>query len=776
MITSKGPCPAKIMLVGEFPTPEEVDAKAAFAGYSMKIVNKILASCGIMVSTCFRTCVLRDTPKNSDATLFIAVKKKEISKQHVLFNGKYVLPKLVDHVKMLEQDIKMCQPNVILAFGNLSLFALTGEWGITSWRGSILPSTLVPDIKVIPSYSPQQLNKMYSWQAIAKLDYKKVVKESKFKEINSAKYNFILDANFDIVIDILGQLSAQLDKPKSLGIDIETKYGYIECIALAWSPTEAICIPFVHDGTHYWTEEQELRIVLGLCFILSHKNLIGIGQNFVFDYQYIFRDWFCKVNLKKDTMIAQHSMFSSMPKDLSFLSSLYLPTHKHWKEDGKGSHGLQRWDYNCRDACDTLAISQEQDKVLAQMGLVEVEKFQQELFPAVIKTMTKGVRIDWQKREEFDIKLQHMINDRQKYLKDVLGYVPNIKSPPQMQALFYKELGQKAKFSKKTGNLTCDDEALNILAKKEPLLKPLVTAITELRSLGVFLSTFVRAELSEEGRMLCEYKVGGTKTYRFASNSNCFGQGTNLQNIPDGKRSTTELPNVRELFIPDTDRMFYDVDLDSADLRIVAKEANIEEMVAMLAEGKKVYVEVMKEYYHNPAMTKHDKEYTIFKSLCHGTHYLGTSQGLAERLGLLVHEIEIIQKWYFGKFPNLKKWQDEVRDQVFKRKMVSNVLGYRNYLLDRITESTLREAIAWIPQSTVACIINKAYKYLDVNHPNIDVLLQVHDSLSGQFPIGDKDNCINIIQNAAEVELPYKVPMTIPAEVHVSEISWGHCK
>ena len=52
--------------------------------------------------------------------------------------------------------------NVIVAFGNIPLIALTNRVGITKWRGSVLESTLVPGLKVLPTYHPQKVN--YEWK------------------------------------------------------------------------------------------------------------------------------------------------------------------------------------------------------------------------------------------------------------------------------------------------------------------------------------------------------------------------------------------------------------------------------------------------------------------------------------------------------------------------------------------------------------------------------------------------------------------------------------
>lgn len=810
LINPAGPCPAKIMLVADAPTAEEIGTGAAFSGYSMYTLSTMLSEAGISLASCYRTHVLKVRPPGEDANTFIAMTKKEVTYEHILFKGRHVLPILKDHIELLTQEINNVKPNVIVALGEIALWALTGIFGknngVHQWRSSIIECDLPTSIgyipKVIPTYPPRTINRMWSWRVIGIHDLKRIKQESEVHTFPKVEYNFILQPSYDTCMAVLNQLLDQLNNARmsmQLSVDIETKHKTIECMAIAWSHKDAICIPFIsntrynHHFPNYFSVEEEADILFMLYKVLTHAKVSIRGQNFTFDEQYFQRQWLFRPNLKHDTMVTQHSLFSDMRKDLSFLSSLYLTHHKHWKEDGKGDPpDRQRWYYNCEDAAKTYEISSEQVLAVDKMKMKEINDFQHRLLPCVHRMMYKGIKVDLKKRAQFDQEIVHLIAEREQYLKDILGYCPNLQSPAQMAVMFYEDLGQKPQINRKTGSVSTDDEALTKIAEKEPLLKPIVRCVSELRSLGVFLNTFIRARLGEDGRMHTQFKVAGTSTYRFASSSNAFDEGTNLQNIPDGKRSTLALPNVRELFIPDDEHTFFDVDLDSADLRIVAWDADIQEMKDMVNAGLKVYVEVMKEYFKNPNMTKHDKEYTMFKSLCHGTHYLGTAKGLAERIGLLVHEVDVIQKWYYGKFPNLLKWQNSIKDQVSKRKMINNVFGYRKYFFDRVEGTIFNEAVAWKPQSTVACIINRALVTLQesfpdtpasvcfrigkVNPPQFDCLQQVHDSLTGQFPTARKDFFIGEIKRATEILLPYDDPLVIPAEVHTSEVSWGHCK
>ncbi len=568
-----------------------------------------------------------------------------------------------------------------------------------------------------------------------------------------------------------------------LAVDIETRAGHIACVGIAWNERDALCIPLmaVEKPDGYWSEQEEAQIAFALYQILTHPNAEVIGQNFSYDAQYFYRHLHFIPRLKRDTMLTQHTLFSNLQKGLDFLSSMYCEHHLYWKDEGKEWDAKtgedQLWTYNCKDAVITFEVDTAQQAAVDQMRLREVHDFQQRLFWPVLDSMNRGLRVDTSRRGDFAFTLQEEIATREQWLIDTLGEPLNIKSPLQMKRMFYETLGQKPVLSRKTGGVTCDDEALRKLAEREPLLLPVTKKIAELRSLGVFLSTFINAPLDTDGRMRCSFNIAGTETYRFSSSKNAFGSGLNLQNIPKGGGDDElELPNVRSLFIPDPGMTFFDIDLSSADLRIVVWESDEPEFKAMLKEGLDPYTEIAKEFYHDPTITKKDPRRQTFKSFAHGTNYLGTAKGLAERLGLGVHEAEQTQKWYFERFPKIKKWQDDLKDQVYKRRMVQNVFGYRCYFFDRIEGTIFNQAAAWIPQSTVACLINRAYVKIYEELPEVQILLQVHDSLAGQFPTHLGDWITNQIVSKAEIELPYPGdPLVIPVGVKTSTASWGDC-
>lgn len=787
MIRATGPAPAKVMIVGEAPGEQEVREGIPFVGASGQELGKMLSEAGIMRSACFVTNVIRERPPENDIGHFIAMRKADVTPEHRSVRDKMVKRPVWEGLELLQREIELVQPNVIIALGNVSMWALTGKWGITSWRGSLLQCDLPVGLgyqpKVVPAYHPAAVLRQWSWRQILVHDLRRAAAHSSVREYHRRDYAFITRPDFPTACEHLDLLQRIVEaRPLPLAVDIETRAGHTACIGLAWSKTEALCIPLmcVERADGYWTLDEEADLSYRLYRLLTHPNCHVLGQNFSYDAQYFYRHHHFVPNLRRDTMLAQHVCFSNLPKGLDFLSSMYCEHHCYWKDDGKTwdekTGEDQLWTYNCQDAVITYEVDEVEQRNIDAMGLRPVHDFQQKLFWPVLATMNRGIRCDHTRRSQFAMTLMEEIAKREQWLIDVLGHPVNIRSPKQMQELFYGSLGQKPIFNRKSGTVTVDDEALGKIATREPILRPVVKKIQELRSLGVFLSTFVNAPLDIDGRLRCSFNIAGTETYRFSSSTNAFGSGLNLQNIPKGGGDDElELPNVRDLFVPDPGNTFFDIDLNSADLRIVVWESDEPEMKAMLREGKDPYTEIAKEFYNDPTITKKDPRRQTFKSFAHGTNYLGTAKGLAERLGLPVHQAEKTQAWYFQRFPRIKKWQEDLVNQVIKRKMVENVFGYRCYFFDRIEGTIFNQAAAWIPQSTVACLINRAYVNIHEQLPWCEVLLQVHDSLAGQFPSHLGDWAVKEIVRCAEIELPYSDPLVIPVGVKTSTTSWGAC-
>jgi DNA polymerase-1 len=429
----------------------------------------------------------------------------------------------------------------------------------------------------------------------------------------------------------------------------------------------------------------------------------------------------------------------------------------------------ERWAYNAEDCVRTAECARAETSTLTQLGLVEVDAFQQSMIHPVLQAMLRGVRIDKDARAKMAMELIEEMGKREAYFEFILGHPLNPRSPKQMMALFYDDLKLPIQIKRGTGRPTLDDDALTKLGNREPIIRPLLKAIAEQRSLGVFLSTFVKAPLDSDGRMRCSYNICGTETYRLSSSENAFGSGTNLQNVPKGNEAgdpdALSLPNIRKLFVPDPNYTFFDMDLDRADLQVVVWEADDSELKAMLKAGVDVHAENAKVL----GVSRH-----LAKVWVHGTDYGGGPRTMAINCGITVNEAEKMQKRWFGAHPGIERWHRRVEVALRTKHQVENKFGYRRFYFDRV-EGLLSEALAWIPQSTVAITVNRIWKALYDAEPEVQVLLQVHDSLAGQFPTRAAEVLLPRMRELSRVVIPYDDPLIIPVGIKTSTISWGDC-
>ena len=250
------------------------------------------------------------------------------------------------------------------------------------------------------------------------------------------------------------------------------------------------------------------------------------------------------------------------------------------------------------------------------------------------------------------------------------------------------------------------------------------------------------------------------------------------------------LPNIRSMYGPDPGFTFFDMDLDRADLQVVVWESREPDWMAAMRSGVDMHllnafiidrkepppyeelVESHPKYVGHRAPLKHAREFA--KVFCHATNYGGGAKTVASHTGRTIHEIDLAQKYWFSAHPGIAKWHTRTEEQIRRHRFVENRWGYRWYIFDRL-DALLPEALAWVPQSTVGILINKIWiRFYDLL-PEVQVLLQVHDSLAGQFPTHRKVFLLPSMLDASRISIPYEDPLIIPTGIKISEVSWGDC-
>lgn len=506
---------------------------------------------GLILSEMRMTFVCPTRPHRGDIKTIFNDKKGESLKAGLTLckNERYFSAPVDAGVKALLEEIKQNKPALIIALGDMPLWALTGETGITSWRGSLLEVS--QEVKefigyspvVIPTFSPAQIMRVWEWRFFAVRDLKRAADYlASPSSYEYPAYQFAIRPSLPGVIQTLKWLIHRCDREETrIACDIETVARHPSCVGLAWSTREAMCIPLLGEhGAPYWNADEEVAILLLLRQLLTHPNCYVVGQNFNYDNQHFAKHFGYACNLRSDTMIGQHILFPGIPKDLAFISSMYCFYHRYWKDELKDYNRMptdihQYWTYNCKDCVITFEASIAIEDLIRGQQLWDQYQFQIKMGRHAFNTMLRGIRINSHRRSEVASELLNAIQERENLIQFIVGSPLNVGSPKQMQDLFYGEMGFQSIFHRKTKRPTLDGDALQTLAKKNPVIKPLTDLIAEKRSLSVFLSTFCLMPLDSDGRMRTSYNVAGPETMRFSSSENAFGSGGNLQNIPKGE-------------------------------------------------------------------------------------------------------------------------------------------------------------------------------------------------------------------------------------------------
>ena len=151
-----------------------------------------------------------------------------------------------------------------------------------------------------------------------------------------------------------------------------------------------------------------------------------------------------------------------------------------------------------------------------------------------------------------------------------------------------------------------------------------------------------------------------------------------------------------------------------------------------------------------------------------------TAPTLALALGLTRKEAQWFLDSWFSNNPEIKEWQNRIEDELMLTRTITNIFGYRRYYFDRV-EGLLSEALAWSPQSTVALVIDKGWENIVQRVPQVEVLLQVHDSLVFQYPQHLRGRILPQVEECMAITLPFEDPLIIGTSTKYSAESWGHC-
>lgn len=267
-------------------------------------------------------------------------------------------------------------------------------------------------------------------------------------------------------------------------------------------------------------------------------------------------------------------------------------------------------------------------------------------------------------------------------------------------------------------------------------------------------------------RLTTQYKIAGTKNFRLASSKLLGYYGTNLQNPSD---------TLMECVIPDDGCIFIQPDQGGAEALVVAYECRRARFRKLFEHGIKPHSYMALQLFTNKFRGNHPsarykyvdpdilagypecrdllntiknshQEYDLGKRVIHAKNYdmgpktfqinvLELSEGTVV---LSYKEAKEFLAIHSETFPEILEWQAEVSGRLAATRTLNNLFGYPRHFGSLWSTELLRDAYAFIPQSTVGTITNIAYTELHyrIRRESLpwQLLNNKHDSLLLQVP------------------------------------------
>ena len=579
---------------------------------------------------------------------------------------------------------------------------------------------------------------------------------------------------------------ARLNKAPLFAFDTETTdLDYMKAelvgVSFAINENEAAYVPVAHD---YEGAPQQLsrdEVLQQLKPLLEDPKQHKLGQHLKYDMNVLAHYDIELDGIAHDTMLQSYVLDSTATRhDMDSLALKYLGCNTIHFEDiaGKGKNQLtfnqidieKAAPYAAEDADITLRLHHTLwPKLEGEPELKWLyENIEIPLVPVLSRIERNGVYIDVDMLGKQSKQLEKSIATLEKEAFDMAGEEFNISSPKQIQAILFEKLGLPVLKKTPKGQPSTAEDVLQELALDYPLPK----LILEHRSLAKLKSTYtdkLPLQVTDKTRRIhTSYHQATASTGRLAS------KDPNLQNIPI---RTEEGRRIRQAFIaPDGCRIIA-ADYSQIELRIMAHLSGDKGLLTAFAEGVDVHRATAAEVFGTTPDKVSNEERRRAKAINFGLIYGMSAFGLGKQLGITRSEAQQYVDLYFERYPGVKAFMDNTREQARETGYVKTVFGRRLYLPD-INHSNAqrrqyaeRTAINAPMQGTAADIIKLAMINTDqwIRNSKLDIkmIMQVHDELV--FEVKESEvtkaskEIARCMESVADLNVPLQVDVGIGA-------------
>jgi len=311
---------ADILIVGDCPDGWAIKDGKPFSSQAGSILQQCLHQAGLLTS---QVCMTNFVYDQKDI--------KKIWREKGAKGPSQLKGDIKHYRESLHQFITEHSPKVIVAMGELTMYALTGESSINKIRGFPYKTPKENRLVIPTIHVKNTVRTNYLWRHYISHDLKKA-KECAEELMWAPSIRISIPADLSQAVKMIRDMNVD---GKRVAFDIEVSNFITSCIGFSDKAGTGCSIP-VDDR---WTIEEEITIWEELAKLLENPNVIKIAQNGIFDIHFliytmgIFTTGYKPDEPKlEDTMMSHSIMYPDFLKGLSFLASIYTK-YPYWKDE-----------------------------------------------------------------------------------------------------------------------------------------------------------------------------------------------------------------------------------------------------------------------------------------------------------------------------------------------------------------------------------------------------------------------------------------------------------
>ncbi|MCU7611135.1 DNA polymerase I [Anaplasma capra] len=407
-------------------------------------------------------------------------------------------------------------------------------------------------------------------------------------------------------------------------------------------------------------------------------------------------------------------------------------------------------------------------KLLSERLFTVYYRLERPLARVLYEMQEVGIEVDTEILKQLSHSFHDSIRSLEGEVYDLAGCKFNIASAKQLGELLFGRMGLSSSARKmRSGSYSTNAEVLTELAADGV---EIADKILKWRHFSKLKSTYVDALLRqvEAGtkRVHTNYSMTATATGRISSSN------PNLQNIPIRSKEGSE---IRKAFVAREGHKLISADYSQMELKIMAHIAGVRAFRDAFAEGRDIHQVTAQQIFGDNAEDPNLRRRA--KSINFGIIYGMSPFGLAKNVGITKQEASRYVDQYFGAYPEIKNYMEEIKAYARKHGYTRTVFGRKCYVVGMdsnqhaVRSVAERAAINAPIQGTAADVVKKAMINLHNQLTVGSIILQVHDELLVEVPEDQVDRAAKLIKEVMEgVVTNFSVPLVVDIGVGTS---WG---